>query len=34
MVNIDGVIHGNSRTSIRGYDINRCWSLHLLNNSI
>ena len=25
MVNPDGVIHGNSRTNIKGYDINRCW---------
>ncbi len=25
MVNSDGVIHGNSRTNIKGYDINRCW---------
>jgi len=25
MVNPDGVIHGNSRTNIKGYDINRLW---------
>ena len=32
MANPDGVIHGNSRTNLKGYDINRCWgkeSLHL-----
>ena len=25
MVNPDGVIHGNSRTNMLGYDINRSW---------
>lgn len=25
MANPDGVIHGNTRTNIKGYDINRCW---------
>jgi murein tripeptide amidase MpaA len=25
MVNPDGVIHGNSRTNLSGYDLNRCW---------
>jgi murein tripeptide amidase MpaA len=25
MANPDGVIHGNSRTNIKGYDINRLW---------
>jgi murein tripeptide amidase MpaA len=25
MANPDGVIHGNSRTNLKGYDINRCW---------
>lgn len=25
MVNVDGVIHGNSRTNLLGYDLNRCW---------
>ncbi len=25
MVNPDGVIHGNSRCSLRGLDLNRCW---------
>lgn len=25
MVNPDGVIHGNSRTNLLGYDINRKW---------
>lgn len=28
MVNPDGVIHGNSRTNLLGYDINRNWSSH------
>lgn len=25
MVNTDGVIHGNSRTNLLGYDLNRSW---------
>jgi murein tripeptide amidase MpaA len=25
MANPDGVAHGNSRTNVKGYDINRCW---------
>lgn len=25
MINPDGVIHGNSRTNLLGYDINRSW---------
>lgn len=25
MINPDGVIHGNSRTNLFGYDINRKW---------
>ena len=25
MVNVDGVIHGNSRTNLLGYDLNRSW---------
>jgi hypothetical protein len=25
MVNPDGVIHGNSRTNLLGYDVNRSW---------
>ena len=25
MLNIDGVIYGNFRCDIAGYDINRCW---------
>lgn len=25
MANPDGVIHGNTRTNLKGYDINRCW---------
>ena len=25
MVNIDGVIRGNTRTNLLGYDTNRCW---------
>lgn len=25
MVNPDGVIHGNSRTNLLGYDVNRKW---------
>lgn len=27
MINPDGIIHGNSRTNIKGYDINRLWEL-------
>lgn len=26
MINPDGVIHGNSRTNILGFDLNRCWT--------
>jgi len=26
MLNPDGVIHGNSRTNILGFDLNRCWT--------
>jgi murein tripeptide amidase MpaA len=26
MINPDGVVHGNSRTSAMGYDLNRCWN--------
>lgn len=33
MVNPDGTIHGNSRSSARGYDINRCWAPYLLYRS-
>ena len=25
MLNIDGVIHGNQRTSLAGFDLNRKW---------
>jgi murein tripeptide amidase MpaA len=25
MINPDGVIHGNSRTNLMGYDLNRTW---------
>ena len=25
MVNVDGVIYGNFRCDIAGYDLNRCW---------
>ena len=25
MINVDGVIHGNSRTNLLGYDLNRSW---------
>lgn len=25
MVNIDGVILGNYRSNLAGYDLNRCW---------
>lgn len=28
MLNPDGVIHGNSRTNIKGYDINRLWEIN------
>lgn len=31
--NPDGVIHGNSRVNIAGYDINRCWAQYLLYRS-
>ncbi len=24
-MNVDGVIHGNSRTNLTGYDLNRSW---------
>lgn len=33
IANPDGVIHGNSRTNIKGYDINRCWSPYLYHLS-
>ena len=26
MVNIDGVIYGNFRCDLAGYDLNRCWT--------
>jgi len=26
MVNVDGVVHGNSRCNLSGYDPNRCWA--------
>ena len=25
MVNVDGVIYGNFRCDLAGYDLNRCW---------
>ena len=25
MVNVDGVIYGNFRCDVAGYDLNRCW---------
>ena len=25
MVNVDGVIYGNFRCDLSGYDLNRCW---------
>ena len=25
MINVDGVIYGNFRCDLAGYDINRCW---------
>ena len=25
MINIDGVVNGHTRTSLWGYDLNRCW---------
>jgi murein tripeptide amidase MpaA len=28
MANPDGVVHGNSRTNIKGYDINRLWEIN------
>jgi murein tripeptide amidase MpaA len=28
MVNPDGVIHGNSRTNLLGYDVNRKWEIN------
>jgi murein tripeptide amidase MpaA len=31
MANPDGVIHGNSRTNIKGYDINRLWETNKIN---
>ena len=27
MLNPDGVVHGNSRTNLTGYDINRNWDV-------
>lgn len=32
MLNIDGVMMGNSRTTMRGYDMNRCWKCNLNSN--
>lgn len=26
MLNVDGVIHGNQRCSLKGYDLNRKWN--------
>lgn len=34
MANPDGVIHGNSRTNMKGYDINRCWDKNNLFLSV
>lgn len=25
MINVDGVIYGNFRCDLAGYDLNRCW---------
>lgn len=25
MLNIDGVVNGNSRCNLAGFDLNRCW---------
>ena len=25
MINVDGVIYGNFRCDLGGYDLNRCW---------
>ena len=25
MINVDGVVYGNFRCDLAGYDINRCW---------
>lgn len=33
MSNPDGVIHGNSRTNLKGYDINRCWTKETMHLS-
>lgn len=33
MVNPDGVIHGNSRTNMTGYDINRSWNMSSTNKT-
>ncbi len=33
MANPDGVIHGHSRTNLKGYDINRCWEKNNLTLS-
>ena len=33
MVNPDGVIHGNARTNILGYDINRSWNMKSINKT-
>jgi murein tripeptide amidase MpaA len=33
MVNPDGVIHGNSRTNLMGYDINRSWNLGIMTET-
>jgi murein tripeptide amidase MpaA len=34
MANPDGVIHGNSRANLKGYDINRCWNSEGMGFSI
>ncbi len=33
MMNPDGVIHGNSRTNVNGYDLNRCWDKYNLSKT-
>ena len=30
MANPDGVVHGNSRTNMKGHDINRCWMKNMV----
>lgn len=34
MINPDGVIHGNTRTNLKGYDINRCWAPNSVSFSV